>query len=231
MEKSPLSYLGISETNPPDLSFAPTDPTSTDIQNCDIGDLRQNISTKNWFILSGKEGGAANWSKIATAPAGSVYFSAFLGADQQLLNTVNAYLGANALGTGTAVGVASYSFGGTSDGIYLDAPATGTYLVGVQIYLLMNTGSFNPADIMAFLVPSNISVGFTDSLDSLVPGFSSRTLCGSYVISCTAGQRIHFLMSQERNGSDADTTISKNFVRKESATPVPISYVWCTKIG
>ena len=66
MEKSPLSYTGVSAPNPANIWRYPRDPGPTDWQNVTIGDEWQNTVSLKWFKLSSLAAQSAIWQSIPT---------------------------------------------------------------------------------------------------------------------------------------------------------------------
>lgn len=61
--KRPLSYLGINEVNPPDMTLANRAPTTADL-NYDLGDMWINKTTSITYQLVSKAAGSATWTII-----------------------------------------------------------------------------------------------------------------------------------------------------------------------
>ena len=61
--KRPLSYLGINEINPPDMTLANRAPTTADL-NYDLGDMWINKTTSITYQLVSKAAGSATWTII-----------------------------------------------------------------------------------------------------------------------------------------------------------------------
>ncbi len=65
--RNPTGYLGIKETNPPQLYFIDRTPTSEDSRPYDPGDLWIDQATDNAYLLIKKVGAIATWHNIGTA--------------------------------------------------------------------------------------------------------------------------------------------------------------------
>lgn len=69
---NPTGYLGLSERNPPNITYTSRNPLTTDTRNFKIGDLWYNKNTQAFWILVSLSGNSANWQLLANASSGSV---------------------------------------------------------------------------------------------------------------------------------------------------------------
>jgi hypothetical protein len=63
-DRSPLSYLGVKESNPPNVVYFDKDPVATNIAGFDIGDFWVNTVARNSWQLLSKAGGVADWQLV-----------------------------------------------------------------------------------------------------------------------------------------------------------------------
>jgi hypothetical protein len=63
----PLGYLGIKESNPPNLHIIPRSPTSQDHRSFDIGDIWINEVNDTAYLLVNKNGPIATWIQFGQA--------------------------------------------------------------------------------------------------------------------------------------------------------------------
>jgi len=67
-----LSYLGIGESNPPDIWFAQRAPLITDFKNWDLGDIWIDILLQKAYIMLGKTVSSGTWQSLSNNDVGAI---------------------------------------------------------------------------------------------------------------------------------------------------------------
>lgn len=153
-----LAYMGIKETNPPQIVKALRNPATSD-NRYDIGDIWINTSTASSFELCSLVGGIATWSTLGGATAD--------------VNTISGDSGGNRSPTGGNILIA----GGTN---ITSVGAASTITVNLDD--AVTTGSVATSDVAAGLTISsnNIDADGTDA--SINIGLTPKGTAGNVVI-------------------------------------------------
>lgn len=103
--KNPLSYMGIVETNPPQIYKKNRSPLTSDVRPYSIGDIWIDTTIGVLFILSNIAGTSADWEALGTVNSVTT--------DSGTANPVNGtitFTGANGLQTIAVGGTVTYQF-------------------------------------------------------------------------------------------------------------------------
>jgi len=113
--KQPLGYLGIRETDPPQIYISPRAPTSGDYRRYQLGDEWIDQSTNDIWKLASKSGNVAVWVEIGDSVGLLSSLTSDSGIATPVANTITC-TGNNGLQTIGSAGSLTYQFSPVSAG-------------------------------------------------------------------------------------------------------------------